>query len=246
MNAPMSDQQAVESRRGETAMHRELKRLAVAWALEHRLVLCGEEVRLPRSNYRADVAAATPRAASTAGCTAVFECKASRADFRRDAADEATVDATVRELRARVHALRVAIGEHRPSLRRGDELFPMFEAVDLRGVRHETHDRLTRELRAAERFAVENTKFCRLRRWRAASLLYIVTDEDIAAPAEVPDGWGWLERAGAGLVLRAKPCLHETTAAERVALVERIAATACGRLRREYGLAWAERRGPGD
>lgn len=226
--------------RGESAAHRELKRLAVAWALEHRLVLCGTEVRLPRSGYRADVAAAMPRITSASACTAVFECKANRADFRRDAASESETTSEVVTLRARLAALREAIGMHRPDLRCGEELFALFDAIDLRGVKHETHARLTRELRVRERRLLEGTKFSRLTRWRSATLLYLVAEPDVLAPAELPDGWGLLERVGDSLVLRVKPCLHETTAEERVAFVERIAATACASARKVLGLGWPE------
>src|SRR6476659_4912884 len=149
---------------GESAAHRELKRLAVSWALERRLVLCGTEVRLPRSGYRADVAAAMPRVTSAAACTAVFECKASRVDFRRDAAPESETALELAMLRTRLASLREAIGVHRPDLRRGEELFASFDAIDLRGVRHDTHARLTRELRACERRLFEGTKFARLAR----------------------------------------------------------------------------------
>ena len=71
---------------GEGAAHRELKLLTVAWARANRFALTGTEVRLPRSSYRADVAAATPRQLGAQAATAVFECKTSRADFLRDAA----------------------------------------------------------------------------------------------------------------------------------------------------------------
>lgn len=229
---------------GESAAHRELKRLAVSWALAHRLALCDTEVRLPRSGYRADVAAAMPRVTSAAACTAVFECKASRLDFRRDAAAEMETTEVVANLRLRLASLREAIGVHRPDLRRSEELFAQFEAVDLRGVRHETHARLTRELRAAERRLLDGTKFARLARWRSASLLYLVAEPDVVARAEVPDGWGLMERAGENLVLRVKPCWHETTGEERVALVERIAAATCAGVRRSLGLAWPEANRP--
>lgn len=175
-------------------------------------------------------------------CTAVFECKASRADFRGDAASEKQSAADVVNLRMRLGVLREMIGAHRPDLRKSEELFPAFEAIDLRGTTHETHSRLTRKLRAAEARLHEGTKFARLARWRAATLLYLVTEPDVAAPSEVPDGWGWLERQGDRLVLREKPCLHETTAEERVALVERIAAAASAQVRKKYGLAWPEMR----
>jgi hypothetical protein len=236
--SPTTPAPPAEKSRGESAAHRELKRLAVAWASARRLVICGTEVRLPRSGYRADVAAAMPRVMSPSACTAVFECKASRADFMRDAAAEVAIAREVCDLRARLAALRAAIGEHRPDLRRGEELFPQFDAIDLRGTRHETHERLTRELRAAEVKLHEGTKFARLTRWRSASLLYLVTEPDTTASAEVPDGWGWLEREGDTLAVRARPCLQETTVEERVALIERIAAATASGVRKSFGIAW--------
>lgn len=218
--------------RAETAAHRELKRLALAWAAERRLVLAATEVRLPRSNYRSDVAAATPRALSANAVTAVFECKVSRADFLRDSAPEIGATKTITQLGGRLAALRALIGSHRPDLRRGEELFPEFDAFDLRGLRHETHDRLTAELRVAQRKLYECTKFAKLGRWRAASLLYLVAEEGLFAPFELPDGWGLLVRRGDALELAIKPCRHETSPAERVAFVERIAAAGAARERK--------------
>ena len=216
----------------ESAAHRELKRLALVWAGAHRLVLAATEVRLPRSGYRADVAAATPRVLAANAFTAVFECKVSRADFLRDSAPEAGAAAAIAGLQDRLAALRALIGGHRPDLRRGDALFAEFESFDLRGLRHETHDHLEAELRVAQRKFQEGTKFARLGRWRAASLLYLVAEEGLFAPPELPDGWGLLLRRGPALELAVKPCLRDTTPAERVALVERIAARAAARERK--------------
>lgn len=213
----------------ESPAHRELKRLALAWARERRLVLAATEVRLPRAGYRADVAAATPRSLSAGAFTAVFECKASRADFLRDNAREAGAKETLVRLSERLMSLRALIGGHRPDLRRGEELFPEFDAVDLRGLRHATHERLQAKYLAAQRQLHEGTKFAKLARWRAASLLYLVTEEGLCARHEVPDGWGLLVRRGPELELEVRPCLRDTTPAERVALVERIAAVAAGR-----------------
>jgi hypothetical protein len=220
---------AVSPRRAESDAHRRLKALALEWARERRLVLAVEEVRLPRCAYRADVAATTPRVLTDAACTAVFECKASRADFLRDSAPEDGASAEIAGLAGRLRELRTLIAGHRPDLRRGEELFAEYDAYDLRGLRHETHDRLEAELRVAQRKFHEGTKFSRLGRWRAASLLYVVAEEDVVEPYEVPDGWGLLVRRGEALELVLKPCLNPTTAAERVALLERIAA-AGGRL----------------
>ena len=223
--------------RSETLAHRELKRLALGWAAARRLVLAATEVRLPRSPYRADVAAATPRALSVNAYTAVFECKVSRADFLRDSAPEAGAAETIARLSERLATLRELIGAHRPDLRRGEALFPEFEAFDLRGLRHDTHDRLEGELRLAQRKLHECTKFAKLGRWRAASLLYLVCEGGLVEPHELPDGWGLLVRRGESLEVVVKPCLRETTPAERVALVERIAAVAAARERRSAGRA---------
>ena len=215
----------------EGAAHRELKRLTLEWARAHRLVLAATEVRLPRSGYRADVAAATTRVLSANARTAVFECKASRTDFLRDSAREAGAKEALIRMSERLMALRALIGGHRPDLRRGEELFPEFDAVDLRGLKHRTHARLEREFTRSQRRLQEGTKFAKLARWRAASLLYLVAEEGLFAPHELPDGWGLLVRRGAALEIVVKPCLRDTTAAERVALVERIAAVAAIRER---------------
>jgi hypothetical protein len=209
---------------GESAEHRHLKRLALAWARGRRLALAACEVKLPRSGYRADVAAATPRVLSDGAFTAVFECKASRADFLRDSAPEA--QAQVAALARRLDELRALIAMHRPDLRRGEELFAEFDAYDLRGLRHDTHARLEAELRAAQTKLHEGTKFAKLARWRAASLQYVVAEDGILQPHEIPDGWGLLVRRGEELEQVLRPCLNPTTPGERVALVERIAARA--------------------
>lgn len=210
----------------ESAAHRDLKRLALVWGAAHRLLLAATEVRLPRSGYRADVVAATPRVLAANAATAVFECKVSRADFLRDSAREAGAAERLVRMSERLMALRALIGAHRPDLRRREELFPEFDSVDLRGLKHETHERLQAEYRAAQRKLHEGTKFAKLARWRAASLLYLVTEEGICRQHEVPEGWGLLVRCGDRLELAVQPCRHDTTPEERVALVERIAACA--------------------
>lgn len=221
MNVPPANASHAES-----AEHINLKRLALDWARMHRLLLAATEVRLPRSGYRADVVAATPRVLAPNAVTAVFECKVSRPDFLRDSAREAGAAEMLVRLSERLMALRALIGTHRPDLRRREELFPEFDAVDLRGLKHATHERLQAEYRAAQRQLHEGTKFAKLARWRAASLLYLVTEEGICRHHEAPDGWGLLVRCGDRLELAIQPCRHDTTPEERVALIERMAAVA--------------------
>ncbi len=224
--------------------HRRLARMAVEWALAHRLTHCALEVRLPQCGYRADVAATTPRVLSNNAMTAVFECKASRADFLKDASPEAKLIPLVAELQSRIAALRAMIGAHRPDLRNGEELFPEFEAIDLRGTRHETHERLSVQLRVAQNKLWDGTKFSKIARWRSANLLYLVCEDGISQSTEIPDGWGLLVREEDQLVLRTKPCLHPVSLEQRVHLLERIAATASGQSRKKLGLTiWTDSKG---
>ena len=210
---------------GESRAHRELKQLTVAWARANRLSLT--EVRLPRSAYRADVAAATPRQLGSQAVTAVFECKASRADFLRDAAPETATREKILTLTARLDALNHLIGTHRPDLRRGEELFPEFECIDLRGSRHATHKALSKELHAAQVALYEGTKFAKLARWRSASFLYLVVESaDLAATHEIPAGWGCLVRRDDQLHCLRPPLRHEVSLAARIALLERLASRA--------------------
>ena len=222
MNAPTETTVA-----GESRTHRELKQLAVAWARANRLSLAGTEVRLPRSSYRADVAAATPRQLGSQAVTAVFECKASRTDFLRDAAAESATREKILALSARLDALNQLIGVHRPDLRRGEELFPEFECIDLRGSRHATHTAVRRELHAAQVALYEGTKFAKLARWRSANFLYLVVESaDLAAAHEIPAGWGCLVRRDATLACVRPPVRHEVSLAARIALLERLASRA--------------------
>ena len=204
-----------------------MKLLAVGWARANRLSLTGTEVRLPRSAYRADVAAATPRQLGPQAVTAVFECKASRLDFLRDAAVEAATQEKVRALTERLDALNRLIGVHRPDLRRGEELFPEFDCIDLRGNRHATHAAVTKALRAAQVALYEGTKFAKLARWRSANFLYLVMESaDLASAHEIPAGWGLLVRRGEDLRCVRPPLRHDVRVEDRIALLERLAARA--------------------
>lgn len=213
--------------KGESRAHRELKQLAIAWARANRLSLAATEVRLPRSSYRADVAAATPRQLGAQAVTAVFECKASRADFLRDAAPETATREKILALTTRLDALNRLIGLHRPDLRRGEELFPEFECIDLRGSRHATHTAVRKELHAAQVALYEGTKFAKLARWRSANFLYLVVESaDLAGAHEIPAGWGWLVRRENTLHCLRPPVRHEVGVAARIALLERMASRA--------------------
>lgn len=218
--------------RGETEEHKNLKRLAFEWARAAGFSLAGHEVRVPRSGYRADVAGMTRDAASPGARVALFECKQCRADFLRDQVDEPAARAEARALAERLAALRGLLAAHRPDLRRGESLFAEFDSYDFGGMRHETLHGLEEELEAVQRKLVTSVKFSRLHKYHAADFLYLVTEPGILERHELPNGWGWLERAGEELVVMAPPLRHEVAAERRLEWLERIAlagAAAAGR-----------------
>ena len=209
---------------GETPAHLALKRLALRWAREQGFPLAATEVRIPRSGYRADAAAASAHPTAATGRVALFECKQAREDLLRDCADEPSLQRRARELAARLAELRALIGGHRPDLRRGEALFPEFDDYDFGGLRHETLHAVEAQLESAQRRLLGSVKFARLHRYAPADYLYLVTEPDVLAEHEVPVGWGWLARAGAALELRLPPARHQTDPTLRLLWLERIAA----------------------
>lgn len=219
--------------RGETEAHKTLKRLAFEWARAAGLGLAACEVRVPKSGYRADVAALTRNPAAVDARAAIFECKQCRADFLRDQTDEPAAKELARALAERVGELRRMLAAHRPDLRRGESLFAEFDSYDFTGLRHDTLHGLERELEIVQRKLFTCVKFARLHRYHAADFLYLVTEPGVLASHEVPSGWGWLVREGEGLVVVVPPLRHSVPVELRLAWLERIAAAgtaAAGRL----------------
>lgn len=207
--------------RGETDAHRELKRLAFAWARENGLPIAACEVRIPASGYRADIAACSWDAANRT--TALFECKQCRADFLRDQADETTVRLQTLELTERMSALRALLAVHRPDLRRGESLFAEYDDYDFRGLKHDGLHGLEKELETLQRKVIQSVKFSRLRRYHAADHLYLVTEQGMMTGNEVPLGWGWLVRNGDALTCSLKPVRLSPTPLQNSRWVEAIA-----------------------
>jgi hypothetical protein len=143
--------------------------------------------------------------AKKAGKTAIFECKQARSDLLKDAGNEVETRDEIQKLTARLLDLEQLIGGHRPDLRKGDSLFPEFDAVDLSATRHATYRRVLADLATWQQRRLKGTKFSQLFRWRTADLFYLVSEPGIFAPAEVPAGWGLLVREGDRLVLDRRP-----------------------------------------
>jgi hypothetical protein len=206
----------------ETPAHRLLKRLAVAWAYDQKFPAIATEVRLPRSGFRADVAAYRREA------TAVFECKQARSDFLKDSYRQEATRQRLKALDERRRKLEQMLKLHLPSLRRGETLFAEFDAINLDGFEHKTYRRVLRELETLQRRLAGKTKFDRLARYRCANLNYLVVEPGILEPEEVPVGWGLLVRRDAVLILERSPIWQES---DRQALLESIAAAATRQMR---------------
>ncbi len=225
--------------RGETENHSRLKTLALAWAQANGFVICGLEVRVPKSGYRADVAA-TGRGQHAR--TVVFECKQSRADLLKDAHAEAATRARLLELTGRRRALETMLAVHRPDLRRGEALWPEYDSWDFSGLEHRTYRGILDELETIQRRVLRGTKFSKMFRYRCADFLYLVVEDGIFAEAEIPAGWGLLVREtselGSTLRLKRAPVDLGASPDQRAAWLETIALAGTRAFNRAAGVSF--------
>lgn len=239
MRVTIADQPvAAGTRAAETENHRRLKALALAWAQTNGFAICGLEVRVPKSGYRADVAAI---GRGPAVRTAVFECKQSRADLLKDAHAEEETRRQLAELAVRRRTLEDLLAVHRPDLRRGEALWPEFDSWDFSSLEHHAYRGVLAELETMQRRVLRGTKFSKMFRYRCADFLYLVVEDNIFAEAEIPAGWGLLVRsateAGDTLRLARAPAPLESPAEQRAALFESIALAATRAVNRSAGVA---------
>ena len=217
----------------ETAKHVRLKSLALAWAQTNGFALAAPEVRVPKSGYRADLAAIGRGAGARA---AVFECKQSRADLLKDSHAEQTTRARIMELTQRRRTLEDLFAVHRPDLRRGEALWPEYDSWDFSSLEHQTYRDVLAQLETVQRRVLRGTKFSKMFRYRCADFLYLVVEDGIFAEAEIPAGWGLLIRAGDALRLARPPAELEASLEQRRTLLESIAAAATRAVNREAGV----------
>ena len=205
----------------ESERHRRLKCLAAEWAKANGFPVSACEVRVPRSGYRADVAAGGH---DVEAATALFECKQARADLLKDAHAEAATRAELAALVERRQRLEALLAQHRPDLRRGEALWPEYDTWDFSGLEHRGYRDVLAGIDTLRRRVRSGTKFSRLHRYQCADVLYLVVEDNIYAEAEIPVGWGLLVRADDGLRLVRPPARLTPSAEQRKALLERIAA----------------------
>jgi hypothetical protein len=226
----------VKSRRGETAQHAWLKRLALIWAQAQGFSACAIEVSLPKCRYRADVAGYRPQPKQI-GSTAVFECKQALCDLRRDNCHRDSARRRLQAICKRRQLLETRLRTHYPSLRNGDSLFPEFDSDNFAGIGHRGYARLSRELRVLQNRLYDCMKFDKLIRYRCANLFFIVLPEQLFRESEVPVGWGALVQSNGSLTLARKPIWQDAAAEDRIRLLRRIAMAGTRVLNRQLEIA---------
>ena len=215
----------LKSRRGETAAHAGLKRSALIWAQARGYSVCAFEVQLPRCRFRTDMAAYRPNGKEI-GNTAIFECKQAFPDLRRDNGCSAVTLKRLEKVFQRRQVLEKNLRIHYPGLRIPDSLFSDFDSHNFAAIEHRGYARVLRELSALQNRLFDCTKFERLIRYGCANLFFLVVPNGLFREPEIPFGWGALIESDGDLVLARKPLWHEVTSANRLKLLERIAAVA--------------------
>src|ERR1039457_5072550 len=195
----------------ETSAHATLKKLALQWAQQQGYPICGFEVRLPHSNYRADPVAYRPATERlplpgngkaphrwvrqpVVGATAVFECKQARFDFLKDSHTTAETTHRLKALDERRRTRERLWGMHQPSLRKGESLFAEYDAIDISNFEHKTYRKVIREIAVLQARLYGKTKFDKVAGYPCANLCYLVVEDGILKGHEVPLHWGLVVR----------------------------------------------------
>ena len=209
--------ETVTLRKGETAAHRELKRLTLLWAQAQGFSACALEVSLPRCRYRADVAAYRPY------LTNVDVPQSLNANRRGR-----TCSVTAVVPPSRVVALKACSGavRYRKTSTRSlscpvpgaESLFAEWDSHDFGAIGHRNYTRVLRELSALQNQLRDGTKFEKLVQYRCANLFFLILPNELFRPAEIPIGWGALVEVDGALRLARKPVWHEMPAQDQAAI----------------------------
>ena len=211
--------------------------MALQWTQQNGFRIAATEVSLPNRGVRMDVAAYRPQrikkqkgsqliSCAAIGVTAIFECKVSTPDFRRDARSSIATRERLQILHAKKLKTEDELKIFYPSIRNGDSLFQEFETLNFERRGYEQYAKVIGEIRQLSSRLHENTKFEKLSKYGSANLHYLVPDSDVLAPHELPADWGWLRPVGDSLDLMSKPIWHEVDEDQRLEFLHRIAMTA--------------------
>ena len=171
------------------------------------------------------------------GTTAVFECKQARSDFLKDSHAAAETAQRLQAVDARRQTLERLLGMHQPSLRKGESLFAEYDAIDISRYEHKTYRKVMREIAILQARLYGKTKFDKVARYRCANLCYLVVEDGILQPHEVPLHWGLLVRRDEALTLERMPVWQDVPVPARLELLQRIALTGTRRVSRDLGLS---------
>ena len=229
----------IKIRRGETATHNRLKRLAFLWAQAQGYSACAMEVSLPKCRYRADVAAYQPERDGV-GATAIFECKQALIDLRRDNCDGVATRERLETICRRRTVLEKHLRIHFPNLRIADSLFPEFDSHDFAAIQHRGYARILRELNALQNRLYNCTKFDKLIRYRCANLFFLVMPCELFRESEVPIGWGALVESGGALTMIRKPAWQKNSPEMRLRFLHQIAAAGTRLLNRQLEIRFED------
>lgn len=179
----------------ESLTHQRLKAFAAEFLRSIGCWHIATEARTRIPRFRADVMGlGHAPGADGSPFVAIVECKQSRADFLRDAADRDALRRKRDALLARCVDAESLLRAAEPHLIDSDGwLFP--ECAPAR-----VGDTCLRGLRAGRRNAASlhrrsraNVKLWSLRRWRQADLFYIAAPRGLLRQAEMPQGWRLIE-----------------------------------------------------
>jgi hypothetical protein len=197
--------------------------------------LAAPEVSFPHRKFRVDVAACAPTrkapsrvptksVTSVLKAAAIFECKQARSDLIRDNKRRAMLASQLKTLEARRVKMESLLQVHLPSLANGESLLPEYDSYRFQEYRHNGHRKLIKSIALAKKGLVDGAKFDRLFSFGMANLHYLVVDQSILQPHEVPLGWGLLVRAGEELRLVSKPAWQDIPVEVQLIFLQRIAA----------------------
>ena len=220
------------NRQSETAVHAGLKRLAMIWAQARGYSACALEVHLPHCRFRADVAAF--REHRDGDRAAIFECKQSLSDLRRDNCNSAAALDRLQAVETRREIIERNLRVHYPILGKGDSLFSDFETFDFSQLDHHGYSCVTRDAAGLRQRLISCAKFEKLARYRCANLFYLVIGQSLHETSfELPLGWGLLIEKNATLELAQRPVWHEMSAENKMRFLRRLGAAATRALNRE-------------